>query len=119
MNPIKTYEDFVLRFNLNQFADYYSLTPGQIETLYQHLKKDAGNTVVGTKQLIKLCSPEASDVAPQIYLAVMAKTGVDELLLSWNALKVTMTPDSSSSGVVGSSGGGWGSNNNNNNNNNG
>ncbi len=114
MNPIKTYEDFVLRFNLNQFADYYSLTPGQIETLYQHLKKDAGNTVVGTKQLIKLCSPEASDVAPQIYLAVMAKTGVDELLLSWNALKVTMTPDSSTD-VDRSSGGGSSNNNNNNN----
>lgn len=114
MNPIKTYEDFVLRFNLNQFANYYLLTPGQIETLYQHLKKDAGNTVVGTKQLIKLCSPEASDVAPQIYLAVMAKTGVDELLLSWNALKVTMTPDSSTD-VDRSSGGGSSNNNNNNN----
>ena len=39
MDPIKTYEDFVFRFNLNRFSTYYDLTDGQKETLYQHLKK--------------------------------------------------------------------------------
>ena len=29
MNPIKTYEDFVLRFNLERISRYYLLSEGQ------------------------------------------------------------------------------------------
>ena len=89
MDPIKTYEDFVARFFLTRFCGYYALTPGQKETLYQHLKKSENNTVFGNKQTISLRAPGG---ATQTYLASMTASGIDSVTLYRNSLNVKRTP---------------------------